>query len=207
MCIHSQMFYIHVYINSFIFIFFKKWILECECVQSCNFSAYFSETKHCCRLVAESWLTLCDLLACSLPSSSVREISQARILQWVVIFPSRGSSRPRDWTHVSFIGRNKVYKCASAGRSQRTSYWCRSQGSLTVAVSVRSSQSSWEVFLPWSLSSLQPACPARLHWARPGHGRILLDREVGGSGAGRKDWEKHRPRGRWGSPSALRTLI
>ena len=57
MCIHSQMFYIHVYMNShflFFFFFSKKWILEY--IQSCNFSAYFSETKHCCcRSVAESW--------------------------------------------------------------------------------------------------------------------------------------------------------
>ena len=34
-------------------------------------------------------------------SSSVRGISQARILEWVAISSSRGSSRPRDWTWVS----------------------------------------------------------------------------------------------------------
>ena len=33
-------------------------------------------------------------------SSSVHEISQARILEWVTIFFSRGSSQRRDWTHV-----------------------------------------------------------------------------------------------------------
>ena len=184
------MFYIHVYINSsFIFTFFKKWILEC--IQSYNFSAYFSETKHCCcRLVAESWLTLCDFMACSLPSSSVHGISQARILEWVDISSSRGSSRSRDWTHVFFTGRNKAYKCVSAGRSQRTSYWCWSKVALMVAVRVRSSQPSWEVFPPWSLSSLLPACLAQLHWASPGCGRILLDREVGERDAGRKEWQK-----------------
>ena len=103
------MFYIHVYINSsFIFTFFKKWILEC--IQSYNFSAYFSETKHCCcRLVAESWLTLCDLMACSLPSSSVHGISQARILECVAISFSRGSSWPRDQTL-------RLVCCTLAGR-------------------------------------------------------------------------------------------
>ena len=40
---------------------------------------------------------------CSLPGSSVRGISQARILAWVVIFSSRGSSWPRDQTQVSCI--------------------------------------------------------------------------------------------------------
>ena len=38
---------------------------------------------------------------CSLPGSSVHGIFQARILQWVAISFSRGSSRPRDWTWVS----------------------------------------------------------------------------------------------------------
>ena len=35
------------------------------------------------------------------PASSVHEISQARILEWVAISFSRGSSQPRDWTCVS----------------------------------------------------------------------------------------------------------
>ena len=38
---------------------------------------------------------------CSLPSSSVHGISQARILEWVAIPFSRRSSRPKDWTWVS----------------------------------------------------------------------------------------------------------
>ena len=40
---------------------------------------------------------------CSLPSSSIHGILQARILEWVAISFSRGSSRPRDWTQVSCI--------------------------------------------------------------------------------------------------------
>ena len=44
---------------------------------------------------------------CSPPGSSVHGILQARILKWVVILSSRGSSQPRDQTtsHVSCIGR------------------------------------------------------------------------------------------------------
>ena len=42
---------------------------------------------------------------CSLPGSSVYGISQARILGWVAISFSEGSSRPRDGAHISFIGR------------------------------------------------------------------------------------------------------
>ena len=40
---------------------------------------------------------------CSLPGSSIHGILQARILEWVAISFSRGSSRPRDWTQVSRI--------------------------------------------------------------------------------------------------------
>ena len=38
---------------------------------------------------------------CSLSGSSVHGILQARILEWVAISSSRGSSWPRDWTWVS----------------------------------------------------------------------------------------------------------
>ena len=40
---------------------------------------------------------------CSLSGSSVHGILQARILEWVAISFSRGSSRPRNWTWVSCI--------------------------------------------------------------------------------------------------------
>ena len=40
---------------------------------------------------------------CSLPGSSIHGIFQARILECVVIFFSRGSSQPRDWTQVWHI--------------------------------------------------------------------------------------------------------
>ena len=43
-------------------------------------------------LVAKSCLTLCDLMDCSPPGSSVGGISQARILEWVAISSSSGSS-------------------------------------------------------------------------------------------------------------------
>ena len=51
--------------------------------------------------VAQSWLTLCDPVDCSPPGSSVHGILQARILEWIAISFSRGSSQPRDRTQVS----------------------------------------------------------------------------------------------------------
>ena len=53
-------------------------------------------------LIAQSCLTLCNTMDCSSPGSSVHEIFQARILDWVAISFSRGSSEPRDRTRVSY---------------------------------------------------------------------------------------------------------
>ena len=54
--------------------------------------------------------TFFDPMGRSLPGSYVQEILQARILEWVVISFSRGSSWPRDQTHTSCIGRWVLYQ-------------------------------------------------------------------------------------------------
>ena len=41
------------------------------------------QSHHCCCLVAQSCPTLCDSTGCSLPGSSVHEVLQSRILEWV----------------------------------------------------------------------------------------------------------------------------
>ena len=58
--------------------------------------------------------TLCDPMDRSPPGSSVHRILQARILEWISMPSSRGSSRPRDQTHIlyaSCIGRQVLYEC------------------------------------------------------------------------------------------------
>ena len=55
------------------------------------------------KLFAQSCPTLWDLIDCSLSGSSVHGIFQARILMWVAISFSSGSSQPRDRTLVSRI--------------------------------------------------------------------------------------------------------
>ena len=57
--------------------------------------------------------SLCDPMDCNPPGSSVHGISQARILEWVAISFSWGSSRPRDRTRVSSIGRQILYRRAT----------------------------------------------------------------------------------------------
>ena len=61
----------------------------------------------------QSCLTLCSPVGYSPPGSSDLEILQTRILEWVAISHSRGSSWPRDWTHVSYIGRWILYHWAT----------------------------------------------------------------------------------------------
>ena len=57
----------------------------------------------CVCLFAQSCLNLCDPMDCSPPGFSVHGILQARILEWGAMPSSRGSSQPRDWTHVSHV--------------------------------------------------------------------------------------------------------
>ena len=52
---------------------------------------------------AQVSLALCGPVDCSAPGFSVHGIFQARILEWVAISFSRGSSQPRDLTQVSCI--------------------------------------------------------------------------------------------------------
>ena len=74
-----------------------------------------------CCLVAKSCPTLfVTPLDGSPPGSPVHGISQARILEWVAVSFSRGSSHPRDWTHVSCTGSQIHYHWAT--REAHTSY-------------------------------------------------------------------------------------
>ena len=57
--------------------------------------------------VAQSCLTLCDPMDCSLPGYSVHGIFKTRVLERVAFSFSRGSSQPRDWTQASgIVGRH-----------------------------------------------------------------------------------------------------
>ena len=53
------------------------------------------------QLLSHVWL--CNPMDSRLPASAVHGISQARMLEWIAIPFSRGSSQPRDWTHISCI--------------------------------------------------------------------------------------------------------
>ena len=95
--------------------------------------------------VAQSCLTLCDPVDCSLTGSSIQRILQARILEWVAISFSRGSSWPRDQTQVSCI----------AGR--RFTLWASRWAFLIFAAAAKSLQSCLTLCDP--IDSSPPGSP------------------------------------------------
>ena len=72
-----------------------KFVLE---VEEGKLKLYAIESE-----IAQLCPTLCDPVDCSLPGSSVNGIFQARVLEWVAVSFSKGSSLPRDWTWVSAL--------------------------------------------------------------------------------------------------------
>ena len=76
---------------------------------------------HAC-LVAQSCQTLCNPMDCSPPGSSVHGISQARILEWVAISFSRGSSQFSDRTQVSCIA-GRLYHLRHQGSPYLAHGW------------------------------------------------------------------------------------
>ena len=66
--------------------------------------------------VAQLCLSVCDPMDCSSPDFSVCGILQARILEWVGIPFSRGSSPPKDQTQVSYTA-GRFLLCEPLGKS------------------------------------------------------------------------------------------
>ena len=75
-------------LGSMIALIIKFLLWNCNCFHICN-------TTVC--SVAQSFLTLCGCMDCSLPGSSVHGISQARVLEWVAISFSRWNQCLLHW--------------------------------------------------------------------------------------------------------------
>ena len=79
-----------------------------------------------CVLSRFSRVRLCDSVACSPPGSCVHGALQARIPEWVAVPSSRGSSRPRDQTRVSYIsciGRDGFFTTYATWEAQLTPWF------------------------------------------------------------------------------------
>ena len=80
------------------FLFLDKWITNISTAQY-TLESSFRKRKVKSLCCVQLW----DPMDCSLPASSIHEIFQARILEWVAMSFSRVSSQPRDQTQVSHI--------------------------------------------------------------------------------------------------------
>ena len=79
----------------------EKW--SCDHIGTCASRRRFMKKKKSENEVAQLCPTLCNHMDCSLPGFSIHGIFQARVLEWVAISFSKGSSRPRDRAQVSHI--------------------------------------------------------------------------------------------------------
>ena len=75
-------------------------------------------------MLSHVWLFVNPWTVCSLPGSSVHGISHVRILEWVAISFFRGSSQPRNQTHISCLA-GKFFTTESQGESLSPPKWNR----------------------------------------------------------------------------------
>ena len=133
----------------------------------CAFAHTSSSTQNSCRVhwvkwvseVAQPCLILCDPMDCSLPGSSLHGILQARVLEWVAISFSRGSSRPRDWTPVSCIAGRRfnlwaTREALSFFKSQPESHTSEMASPLTLHL--YSQLMIWYTIVHWTSPRQQP---------------------------------------------------
>ena len=92
--------------------------MQCSWTKQSSMNCYIGQVKV--SEVIQPCLTLYDPMDCSLPSSSVHGIFQARILEWVAISFSRRSSWPRNWTQVSCVVGRHFMAWATREVSHRT---------------------------------------------------------------------------------------
>ena len=111
--IHSYLYFpwiFHIFSVFKLLVWLPGFLIHWEKNQKSN-SVGYQDISPLCR-VAQSCLTLCDTVTCGPPGSFVHRIILARILEWVVISYSRGSSWIRDQIHVSWgscIGRQILF--------------------------------------------------------------------------------------------------
>ena len=107
-----------------------------------------------------------DPMDCSLPGSSVHGFLQARILKWVAMASSRGSSWPRDQTQVSCIAGRFLTGWATRKPSLPLYYTSRS-GTLKVFLFLPSSVLV-ETFRTYSIyfCPFHFHCIPRFHWEK-----------------------------------------
>ena len=111
-----KLLYLNLYKHCNIYSYIVPYILNYSTIYSvlAMYHVTISDMSAAACSVTQSCQTLCDPMHCSPPGSPVHEIFPARILEWVVISYSRGSSWPRD--------RTRIY-CVSCSDRQIIYHW------------------------------------------------------------------------------------
>ena len=119
-----------------------KLITLCICVHAQSFSC----------------VTLCNPIDCSPLDSAVHGLLQAKIVEWVAISSSRGSSWPRDQTHVSCTGRHILYHWAT----WKSSHYAYKYGRILfmICISHFSCSVVSDSLLPHEPQHARPPCPS-----------------------------------------------
>ena len=121
-------------------------------------------------LGTQSCRTLCDPTDRSPPGSSVHVILQARILEWVAVPFSRGSSQPRDQTQISCIV-SRFFTIWAAREVPGVSV------KSLLSLSSEPLPSNHSNGLPWWLRSEESTCQYRRRRFNPWVGKIPWRRE------------------------------
>ena len=109
-----------------------------------------------CCLVTQS--ALCNPTDCSPPGSSVHGLLQTRVLEWVAMPSSRGSSPPRDWTQVSHTTGGFFAIWAT-----REPLWANAQNVNYTSLSVALTGSYQQPWMP-TVPGLPEAVASKHHW-------------------------------------------
>ena len=118
------------------------------------------------KLVAQSCPTLCDLMDCIPPGSSVHGILQAGILGWVAIPFSREPSQPRDWTWVSYV--SHIYHLCHLESSSKqpkcnqklSQYWTSNERRMRKLIKIACGG------IPWQFSGSDSMLPIQGAWVQ-----------------------------------------
>ena len=123
-------------------------------------------------------LTFCHPVDCSPPSSSVQGVLQARILEWVAMPSSRGSSWSRDWIQVCYIsctGRWSLYCLCHLGKPEQSAissvqslscvqlfvtHWTEAH---QASLSITNFHSLLKLMSIWVSDAIQPSHPLLSH--------------------------------------------
>ena len=127
-------------------------------------------------LAVVTWLLscdrfLCDPVDCSPPGSSLHGIFQV-ILEWVAVSFSRGSSQPRDWTWVSWIGRQILYHCTTWEALVKFTYWFKFSHTNSINLSF-----TWEILKYLKIEIIFPTywkSPLNIFFSRFNHSFLEL---------------------------------